>query len=174
MLLKKYNSERITTRLEKTMEKMVTRPDIDELLESSVSMCRLTQLIPHQTFTLSKKWHTFMPPVLKFKLDKQVQKYVTSDFRSEIASLMKRGHKEQFSGINVVKGKNITYGYSLIELIHGIVKNQDALLKTSANLPFLENACCNDKEVNPLYYFINKDETIKQITYSVNKNQDWL
>lgn len=171
--LKKYNSERIATRLEKTIEKMITRPDVEELYTTKREYILLHPVNTTPDLHAIKKWHTFMPPVLKFKLDKQVQN-ITSDFRSEIASLMKRGHKEQFSGINVVKGKNIMYGYSLIELIHGIVKNQDALLTTSANLPFLENACCNDKEVNPLYYFINKDDTIKQIIHSINKNQDWL
>lgn len=114
-----------------------------------------------------------MPPVVKFKLDKQVQN-VSNDFRSEIAALMKRGHKDQFKGINVVKGKNIMYGFSIIETINRIVKDQDALLTTSANLPFLENACCNDKEVNPLLYFMNKDESMKHILHAVNKNQDWL
>jgi AraC-like DNA-binding protein len=171
--LKKYNTDRLATRLEKTMEKMIERPDMEELYTLKREYMILHPTTSSPEVHAIQKWRTFMPPVVKFKLDKQVQN-VSNDFRSEIAALMKRGHKDQFKGINVVKGKNIMYGFSIIETINRIVKDQDALLTTSANLPFLENACCNDKEVNPLLYFMNKDESMKHILHAVNKNQDWL
>ena len=171
--LKKYNVDRIATRLEKTMEKMIERPDLEELytLKREYMVLQPTNTTPD--VHAIQKWRTFMPPVVNFKMDKQVQN-VSNDFRSEVATLMKRGHKDQFNGINVVKGKNILYGYSIIETINRIVKDQDALLTTSANLPFLENACCNEREVNPLLYFVNKDDSIKPILHAVTKNQDWL
>ncbi len=171
--LKKYNTDRITTRLEKTMEKTYERPEIEEMYTLKREYMILHPIDSTPEVHAIQKWLTFMPPVVKFKLDKQIQN-VSNDFRSEIATLMKRGHKDQFNGINVVKGKNIMYGYSIIETINRCVKDQDALLTTSANLPFLENACCNDNEVKPLLYFVNKDESIKPILHAVNKNQEWL
>jgi hypothetical protein len=75
---------------------------------------------------------------------------------------MRKGSKQQTESINVIKSKLLFFGYGIIEAVQQIVERKDTILKTSGNLPFLENACCNEslELTNPMQYFYSENDRI--------------
>jgi hypothetical protein len=108
-----------------------------------------------------QKWRHFLPPVVPFSLPKTLQS-VSTDFEEDLKALMRKGSKEQTESNNVLKSKLLFFGYGIIEAIQQIVERKDTILKTSGNLPFLENACCNEslELTNPIQYFNKENDRI--------------
>ena len=117
------------------------------------------------------KWVHFLPSVVEYTLS-GVQPS-SSELGTEFLQAMKRGHHSQRELLNSYKSKNILHTYALVENINNIVKEKDLLLKTSAKVPFLENACCNEdnKSTHPITYFINNDKTIDLHIKTTRKNE---
>jgi hypothetical protein len=109
-----------------------------------------------------KKWTQFLPPILVLDIVKHIQP-LNTQFKNDFMELMKRGDKAQREDLNVFKSKVMQYSYGLLQKIQEMVSMKTVLLKTMSNVPFLQNACCNDNEkINPLHYFTQEDPTIKQ------------
>ena len=147
------NNEIIELYLKKK-EYMVLNPENTEDNEHSIS-----------------KWKHFLPSIVQYNIH-GVQPS-SSELGNEFLQAMKRGHHSQRELLNAYNSKNILHTYALVENINSIVKEKDLLLKTSAKIPFLENACCNeyDKSVNPISYFINNDKIIDLHIKSTRKNE---
>merc|ERR1711871_1093453 len=60
-----------------------------------------------------------------------------------------------------LKGKIIKYSLKLQELIQNVVTSENLLLITNSNVPYKENACCNDNE-NAYLYFAEKTPEFAQ------------
>lgn len=117
-----------------------------------------------------QKWTTFMPPVIEFSVIKSLQG-LSDGYRQELIEMMRTGNHEQRQQIAMFKTKSIQYGYGIIESIRNVVRAKDLLLKTASNIPFIENACCNERiTARVLDYFETEDVTIKQ---HVNMVQGW-
>jgi hypothetical protein len=116
------------------------------------------------------KWTTFLPPVIDFSVIKSIHN-VASDFESTFKDDMRKGSDKQHNSLAVIKSKMLQYGYGVIESINTIVKTKDLVLKNSASIPFVENACCNDKLAltNPISYFNDEDNKIAQYIVSTSK-----
>ena len=109
-----------------------------------------------------KQWSQFLPPILEIDIVKHLQP-IGVQYKNEFMELMRRGDKAQRENIHVFKSKIISYSYGLIQKIQEIVRMKSVLLKTMSNVPFLQNACCNENAtVNPLSYFMEEDATITQ------------
>ncbi len=106
------------------------------------------------------KWRHFLPPIVAFSVNKGL-KPLSSDHKSEMLSQMREGKMKQREHIGTFKTKILQYGYGVIESINAIVHKKETLLKTMSKVPFLENACCNDRNsARSIDYFIGEDETI--------------
>lgn len=104
-------------------------------------------------------WNTFLPPLKK--TDQGTVRNVSDAFINELMDDLKKGKKQQYEKLAVIKGKMISYSLKLIEEIQNIVRKEPALLETMGGEPFLQNVCCNDLEqLNTLGYFNEKNSEI--------------
>jgi len=108
------------------------------------------------------KWTQFLPPLVPYTVIKSLHN-VSSETKAEFLDLLRRGNKDQLELLGVFKTKIILHGYGVVELVNRIVSAKDALLKTSSNMPFLQNACCNERTTrNTLDYFLEEDAEIER------------
>ena len=114
-----------------------------------------------------QKWKRFTPPIINYKINETLTPLPTNFFQDFRKSLI-NANKFQWSEIGIVRTKIIQYTYGIIEHINNIVKRNDPVLNTVSLIPFLQNACCNDrgniKLQNTLEYFaINEGDIAKYI-----------
>ena len=135
---------------------MLEHPKINALYEAKREHMLFTldiEPVPHEHRL--DKWQHFLPPLVETTVIKGLQP-IGSGYVKEFWSLMRKGHKDQSNYEVAIKSKMAQYGYAIIEKIQDIVKTKTLLLKTSGNVPYLQNACCNDTLL-AIGYFINED-----------------
>ena len=152
--------------LEKNMKMLldgyiVNRSDVSELYQQKREYIVLNQELVSVEEHSIEKWHHFLPPVVDFSVKKSSQN-IGSDFNKDLLDLLRKGHRDQHQQYNVLKSKISMFGYSIVESINDIVKSKELLLRTSSQVPFLENACCYDgiDLSNPIKYFANEENDI--------------
>ena len=108
-----------------------------------------------------KGWKQFLPPILKIDIIKHLQP-ISQTFRNDFMELLKTGNKSQSEDLLVLKSKIIQHSFGIIQSIQEIVDSKTVLLKTMNNIPFLQNACCNEKggSMQPIQYFMNENGEI--------------
>jgi hypothetical protein len=167
----KYKPEGLAKNMKNIFDKYVMkRSDVLELyVKKREFMILQPELVAPEEHRISK-WTHFFPPVVKFSVLKTITN-VASDFASTFREDMRKGSANQHNSYGVVQSKMLQYGYGMIESINVIVKTKDLVLRNSANIPFLENACCNDQLqlTNPISYFNEEDEKIAQFIVSTAK-----
>jgi hypothetical protein len=174
--ISKYKADTLTTRIKTLLENnIMTRPDIEELYVKKREYLILnpTTVIPEEHSI--QKWKNFLPPIVPFEVLKSL-KNLSSDFVSELDALIHRGSEHQSESIMALRSKGIFYGYGIIEAINDIVKSKDAILKTAARVPFVENACCNENidATNPIAYFNNENKNIEICIKGANQVEKLL
>ena len=159
----KIKREGLKTRMKTIIEQfIVTNPDIEIMIQEKREYLALNptlETVPTQHNV--KRWTQFLPPVLNIDVIKHLQP-MSSQFKNDFIELMKKGDKNQREDFNVFKSKIMYYSYAMLQAIQEIIKMKTVLLKTSSNVPFLQNACCNEKEMSPIAYFKEEDESISQ------------
>lgn len=161
--IQKLKAEEIMKRMKNIMDAYILkRSDINELYVKKREYILLyPELISVEEHSVTK-WSHFLPPVVDFSIINTI-KTVGEDFNKDILDTMRKGHRDQHHQINIIRSRASHFGFSVIERINRIAKSKDAILKTSAQIPFMENACCNeDVDVTkPILYFIKEDENIR-------------
>jgi len=169
--IKGIKVETFVTRMKSIIEEYIMkRSDITELyIKKNEYLAINSESISIEEHSISK-WLHFMPPIVSYQVTRSLMN-VSSDFESNLIDVLRKGHKDQFTSIAVLKSKVIKYGYAVIENINKIVKTKNHILKTMTNIPFLENACCNETSMtNPYTYFNqNSEGQIQQYLISVKK-----
>jgi hypothetical protein len=102
-----------------------------------------------------KKWTQFLPPVVPINVIASLRG-ISSQYKSELMDILKKGHKSQHEHIDVLKTKIQAHAFGIIERINHVVSKKDALLQTASHKPYLENACCNEldkKHESVIHYF---------------------
>ena len=110
-----------------------------------------------------------MPPVTDYSIIKTLRP-ISGDFKTELEETIKNGNSSQTTMISLLHCRISAFGYGIIELINKIVKDKELLLQTSSQIPFLENACCNEEGVDlikPILYFNEQDNNIKVLLQKV-------
>ena len=168
--IQKLNVDKISSRIVSVLESyIVKRSDVDELYTNKHLFLTLNpeNVIPKE-HNISN-WHHFMPPVTPYSVIKSLRP-VSTDFKTELLDTIKNGNSSQNDMISLLNSRITSFGYGIIELINKIVKKTDLLLQTSSQIPFLENACCNELEVDlikPILYFNEQDSNIKVLLQKV-------
>ena len=136
------------------------RPDIADLYTKKRQFLleNPDQLIPEEHS--SENWKHFMPPIVPITIAR-VQP-LTRDFERGFLDTVKKGHSDQLKQLNTIQSKSSLFGFSVVNNINAIVNKEEPLLKTNANIPFLENGCCNSHNDRVIEYFIEKDPIIQQ------------
>lgn len=166
----KLSAPLIATRIRDALEKhILKRSDVTDLYvkKREYLLLALDEAVPEEHSI--EKWRGFLPPVVDFSVISDLHN-VASDFKSNLMETLKRGHKDQFSLLGVVSSRISRHTYGIIEQIYNIVKNKSSILSTSGGVPFLENACCNDrtKSTHPMLYFVGENPTIRQYVTITN------
>ena len=106
-------------------------------------------------------WKQFLPPIGKIDIAKHLQP-VAQTFQNDFLQLLHSGNKAQTEDFLVLKSKVIQHTYGILQKIQDVVDSKTVLLKTMSNIPFLQNACCNESgaSMHPLQYFIAEDPEI--------------
>jgi len=114
------------------------------------------------------KWTGFLPPIVEYSVSNRITG-TGADFDKETLELLKKGHRDQSKHIAIYQSKIIYHGYGVIEKINDVVRSKTILLKTMSKIPFLENACCNEREhsTQPLKYFAAADPSISPLILRV-------
>ena len=168
--IKKYKPETLVKRMKDIFDSFIMKRS--DVIELYTKKREYMSLHPETVSPLEhdiSRWRHFMPPVVPIHMTKHLQT-VASDFEDDLKSLVRRGSSRQTESINIVTSKILSFGYGIIDAVQGVVEKKDTLLKTSGNVPFLENACCNerdDQNVQPIKYFIGEAEQIAQYIRNV-------
>ena len=167
--IKKYKPDTLVKRMKDIFDNFIMkRSDIMELYAKKREyMILYPETVSPQEHNISK-WRHFMPPVVPIHLTKNLQ-MVSADFEDELKTLIRKGSGKQSESINVLKSKIILFGYGIIDAIQNIVEKKDMLLRSSGNVPFLENACCNEslETTHPIKYFNNENDHISDYIRNV-------
>ena len=168
--IKQYKQDALTKRITSMIElHVLKRNDITDMYVKKREYILLNPDIVIPEEHNIEKWKHFMPPVVKFSIVNSLRN-VSNEFKKDFLELLRYGKNDQYKSISVLKSKITQFGYGIIEYINHIVRNKDQLLKTSSQLPFLENACCNESNLtNPISYFNNEDENINVAIKTVNQ-----
>jgi hypothetical protein len=106
------------------------------------------------------RWTTFLPPLKRFHI-KGLQS-VSDGFNEDFEREIKLGSHKQLEKLLVIESKVIAFSLAMQEEIQKIIEHKDLLLRSSAN-PFMDNACCNEKENannTALEYFVKENANI--------------
>lgn len=175
--VKKLTVDSLMMRITDVLEKfIVPKNEINELYlkkREYIILNKESENIPAEHSI--EKWTHFLPPIVDFSVQDKLQG-TTDDFDRETLEMMKKGNRDLHKHIGVYKSKNIQHSYGIIELINKIVKTKGSLLNTSTKIPFLENACCNEKEQSlyPIPYFIQENNLIDVFLKRCEKNRTIL
>ena len=158
--IKKYKPDTLVKRMKDIFDNFIMkRSDITEMyVKKREYMVLYPETVAPQEHSISK-WRHFMPPVVPIQLTKNLP-MISSDFQDDLKALIRKGSSKQSESIYVLKSKIILFGYGIIDIIQNIVEKKDALLKSSGNVPFVENACCNESLDHPIKYFNRENDHI--------------
>ena len=86
------------------------------------------------------------------------------NLKNKLLNNIRTGNKEQENKINVLKSKIIHLSLliqkSIEEVVNNDIKKNLPVLVNNQFEPFLENACCNDSNIETIKYFMRKDKNI--------------
>lgn len=148
------------------------RPDIADLYTKKRQFLleNPDQFIPEEHSI--EKWKQFMPPIVPVVIPR-VQP-LTRDFERGFLDTVKKGHIDQLKQLNTIQSKSSLFGFSVSNNINTIVNKEEPLLKTNADIPFLENGCCKSNNDRAIEYFIDKDPIIEQTITASKSISDLL
>ena len=97
-----------------------------------------------------QKWRTLLPPAVPID--------IVSKLSRELPPINEKDTIISESHI-------IRYGYGITETINSVVQKQDVLLKTSMGIPFVQNACCDERPAiereSTLQYFVRESPVLQ-------------
>ena len=105
------------------------------------------------------KWRNFLPPLVAIKM-KPVDN-ISEHFKKDLLRDFRAASSLQREKLLVIQSKIIMFSLGIQEKIQKIIDAKKPLLTNSANEPFVENACCNEKgEFITIDYFFKEDGEI--------------
>jgi hypothetical protein len=106
-----------------------------------------------------KKWINFLPPLSKLKMSSPSP--IGPNFKSDLLEDIKKGSRNQFEKIAVIRSKIIFYSLAIQVMVQKVVDSEKLILTNGANEPVVENACCNSEgSVNTIKYFVEHESII--------------
>ena len=138
--------------------KILTEVDIVNKLEEKREWMILNmQLVEGSKEFDIKQWETFLPHLNKVNVEDT--RGISNNFDRLLSESIAKGNISQFSYIFSLMGKVINQSFLIQEDMERVVGNKQLILNTLNNIPFLENACCNETK-NNFNYFVDKEPLI--------------
>jgi hypothetical protein len=107
------------------------------------------------------KWLNFLPPLKRFHVNHLEN--VSEGFKDELQNELFTGSHRQLEKLLIIESKIISFSLAIQEAIQQIIEKKNLLLKSAGQF-FMDNACCNEREMSSmtsLQYFINDDKSIE-------------
>lgn len=117
-------------------------------------------------------WGTFLPQLRSVK-PTTVQN-ISEEFKTLLKKDLQSGNKDLFEKILVLRSKIIFYSLLIQEDIQKVVSEGSAILMTNVKEPYMENACCDDKDINTYKYFSDKQPTLQRHCDAIQLTSDYL
>ena len=171
--INKVKQHKLSSKIKTIIDYLITLDDIMDLYTRKKTYLTINPDVNIPSEYNINKWTLFNPPLVKYSILKRLQN-IPSSFEKRLIDLFKDGDNKQFEQIEVLKLKQREISYGIMEIISNIVKEKELLLKTAGLIPFVENACCNEKlsNVNPMFYFNNIDNSIlHNIKYIISNHK---
>ena len=157
---KKQKDESIAEKIKSQIEKYYLM-DVDVVRKFSEKTEYLL-INPNQTIPQEHdiaKWTNFLPPLKPIKIPQLIN--ISSDFKRTLLQDFKSASGHQREKVLIIQSKIILFSLGIQQKIQKIVDKKKLLLSNSANEPFLDNACCNEKgEYITIKYFEHEDSDI--------------
>lgn len=103
-------------------------------------------------------WKNFLPPLENVK-PKHLPN-ISTEFENNLKKEIQLVSDMQFEYLWSLKGKMLSFTFSIIESFQNIMNQQPVVLETMNGEAFVENACCNTN-MEPFYkYFMSKEKSI--------------
>jgi hypothetical protein len=160
----KSTSDKNTDLLMKRIKLMINnillvRDDVKEKIsERKKYELEHIEIISEPVDKIINEWDQFLPPLKKINIKRLAN--ISSNFENLLLDEIKKNTDLQFAYLWELKGKMLSYSFSIQEAIQNVINSEPILLKTTNNIEFLQNACCND-DMNSVYnYFSNKESSI--------------
>ena len=122
---------------------------------------------------VEKSWPRFLPPIKPTEIlnGKVPLKNISAAVHDELKVYLKSGHPDQWKLLGLYFCKILSFSFGTLEVINHIVKDKGNLLGRYANIPIVENACCNEltKSYIPVEYFKQEDERVASYLNSIEK-----
>jgi hypothetical protein len=117
-----------------------------------------------------QRWMRFTPPIVPISIISKIQAFENGFFEHFRKSITK-GDIIQWNEIGYIQHSMLQYSFSIFEYINETVQNNISILKTSSQIPFLQNACCNENNVSQsvIQYFIEKKPEIQNYISIIRK-----
>ena len=165
--IKKLNETGIAKRMEAIIEKFVIdNQSVKERIKEKHNYLKIeVQDVLLLEYDI-EKLRNFYPPLIGFKITNLVN--ISDTFKKSLLENIRTGSYFQQDQILTVKSKIIFYSLSIQEKIQQIISKNSPLITNNASVPFLENACCDDKSTNVYNYFLEADKTITTTNNIIN------
>lgn len=141
-------------------EKIIVNADILDKLDEKRDWLILNQELKSGRMDFDvKRWETFLPHLSKVSVADT--RGVSGNFDRLLKESIAKGNLNQFSYMFSLMGKVINQSYLIQEDMERVVSNKELILNSLNDIPFLENACCNETK-NCFNYFVDKEPLILQ------------
>lgn len=147
-------------------------PEVDEAINKKKQyIAENSKLFEDVPIELSiKKWILFLPPLIPIKI---------KELHGIVSNIdLKNIHLEDLQKLYLYNATIHQHTFAIIELINNYVNKNATILNNNLGIPFLQNACCEKGEIQPLSFFQNKigqefDVYIKRINKSSEILKKW-
>lgn len=163
------NPETIKSRMQMLIQSFyMTRSDITKYYDLKRDYIRMNPIdVAPGELSVEHRWPLFQPPIVKFTVKSKLDG-IALNLEEELVKSMRSGSSTQHSIINGVRTKIMRNVFGLVEMVNTSVSQKQPLLVSKSNVPFVDNACCNDDQIHPLTYFAKMNPDIGIVLKRLN------
>ena len=152
---------------------LINMPEVKRKIEEKLEHLILNpnEEIPEEHNILN--WTQFLPPLVPIKIKQLLN--ISDEFKERLENELKSGSKAQRDKILIVESKIIFFSLAIQERIANVINSKQLILRKASNEPYLENACCNEKDImTTLQYFEKEDQSIREYNTIVKRLTNFI
>jgi len=165
------NPETIKSRMQMLIQNFyITRSDVAKYYDLKRDYVRMHPIdLPPEEISVEHRWPLFQPPIVKFTVKSKLDG-ISLNIEDELIKSMQTGSKTQHNLIHGVRTKIMRNVYGFVEMVNASVFAKEPLLVSKSNVPFMDNACCNEAlgDIHPITYFSKLNPEIDVVLKRLN------
>ncbi len=155
--IQSLKEDKIADKIQQTIKTVLNMPDVQGRIIEKHNYIKEEKQETKLDDTLTDKFYGFFPPLTDFKVKALP---LISGFDGLLKSHLKKGDPKQQEQLLTIKSKIIIFGLSIQEKIQKIIDKKTPLITNKAEVPFLQNACCDSTSTYVHEYFVDLDKSI--------------